>query len=166
MIVEHFNIPRPKTHNKQSLLKDVLSYFKIADEIILKDVTEEIVSRCIESDVNIKNLFSNVKPTKQSMTGIFLRIINMRNSLHANGFVGKNENALCIGKVTFSKLTKGQQHNSMGLLNIITLLIFMSYILEKIVDASFKAISNNLIEDRYLAELIDFQHSKEKTRKK
>ncbi len=79
----------------------------------------------------------------------------MRNSLHANGFVRKNENALRIGEITFSRIQRGQQHNSMGLLNVVTLLVFMSYILEKIVDESFKQISNELIKDRYLAELRD-----------
>lgn len=161
ILVEHFSIPRPNTHSKQALLGDVLDYFDIPDEIILKDVTDDVISRCVESDINIKNLFNNTRPTKQKMTDIFLRLINMRNSLHSNGFVSKNENALRIGEVIFSRTQRGQQHNSMGLLNVVTLLIFMSYILEKIVDASFKRISNTLIEDRYLREMQDHRNANE-----
>ncbi len=161
VLVEHFSIPRSATHSKQTLLADVLNYFGIDDEIILSDVTEDFVNRCVESDDSIKKLFENVRPTKQKMTDMFLRLINMRNSLHSNGFVSKNENALMIGDVVFSRTRKGEQHNSMGLLNVVTLLMFMSYILEKIVDESFKLISTSLIEDRYLREMQDHRDANE-----
>jgi len=148
-LIQEFEIPRTDRKNKQGLLKDILAYFSIEDELILSDVTQSILDRCIESNEIVNSLFSNTKPTKQKMTDIFLRIINMRNSLHSNGFVNKTESHLSIGKLKYKKVTKGKQHNSMGLLNTIVLFIFMIYILEKIIDASFNKIGNNLIEDKY-----------------
>jgi hypothetical protein len=156
-LIIKFEIPRTDTRNKQALLKDVLAYFSIEDKLILSDVTQSILDRCNESNEILNSLFRNTKPTKQKMTDIFSRIITMRNSLHSNGFVNKNESHLSIGKLKYKRVTKGKQHNSMGLLNTIVLFIFMVYILEKIIDASFNKIGNNLIEDKYTKYKINME---------
>lgn len=156
-IVEHFTITRTDNRKKQTLLLDVLEYFDINDELVISDVSDDILSRCDESKELFEPILNNSKSTKVKMTDIFLRIITMRNSLHSNGFINRDENHLSIGKLRYKRNSKGFQHNSMTFINVIMLFTFMIYILEKIIDKSYEKISNELIEDKYLKELKEIE---------
>lgn len=148
-LIKEYNIEDGKgLRNKQKLLSVVLRYFNIEDKLDLKNVTEEILKRCPESSTEFRKLFLQETTSKKGMVEMFLKFINMRNSLHDNGISNKDEIALKIGKINFNKVEKDEHNMSVGMPQIIVIILISIYIFEQIIDKSFQ--SKDYIEDKWL----------------
>lgn len=146
-LVEAHNIDTSKVRKKQQLLKIILDEFNIDDRINLKDTMSIIIQRCSESSTEIKNLFLQEKNLFKTKTEIYLKLVNMRNSLHDNGVSNRDEIEIKIGKVKFDKVTKGEHHLSMSMIQVIILQLILIVIFEEVVEMSFEKLK--YIEDKW-----------------
>lgn len=148
-LIKEYNIEDGKSlRNKQKLLSVVLRHFNIEDKLDLKIVTEEILKRCPESSNEFRKLLLQETSLNKGMVEMFLKLINARNSLHDNGISNKDEIALTIGKINFAEVKKGEHNLSMGMPQVIMIILIAIYIFEQIIDKSFQ--SKDYIEDKWL----------------
>lgn len=148
-LIKEYNIEGGKDlRKKQQLLSVVLRYFNIEDKLDFKNVTEDILKRCPESSTEFKKLFLQETTSKKGMVEMFSKFINMRNSLHDNGISNKDEIALKIGEINFKEVKKSQHNISMGMPQVIVIILISIYIFEQIIDKSFQ--SKDYIEDKWL----------------
>lgn len=152
-IKRHFNISTTDSHNKQAILKDVMTHFNINDKIDLEVFFNSVNKKCNETRDIVKNLYAG-KGSK-TLTLFNALLINRRNSLHSNGLSSKNEQKTTIGKIVFEKVNKGDFINSMSLVHIIVLSLFELKVLELIIDETYK-IEPGIIEDKYMKEYQQF----------
>lgn len=154
-IKTHFQIETSSRHDKQALLKDVMHFFDIKDEIILKDFFNTVDQRCDETNKNTRLLFINSIASKKAYTHFNKLLINRRNCLHSNGIASNNEQQFTIGKVKFLSIEKGEFINSMSIANLITLALIELDVLEKIIHKTIEK-DNNIIEDKYTKDYQEF----------
>jgi len=150
-LIKEYNIEDGKSlRTKQKLLSVVLRYFNIEDKLDLKIVSEEILRRCPETSSEFRKLLIQETSLNKGMVVMFLKFINARNSLHDNGISNKDEIALTIGKINFSEVKKGKHNLSMGMPQVIMMILISIYIFEKIIDKSFQ--SKKYIQDKWLVQ--------------
>ena len=154
-IKTHFQIETSNRHDKQALLKDVMNFFEIKDEIILQDFFNTVDQRCDETNKNTRLIFTNSIATKKAYTQFNKLLINRRNCLHANGISSNNEQQFTIGKVKFSSVQKGSFINSMSIVNLVTLALIELDVLEKIIHKTIEK-DDNIIEDKYIKDYQKF----------
>lgn len=158
MIIEEFNIEIKDTRKKQLLLGNILIYFGIDEKIDLESKFSEILERLNENNENFKSLFDNMKNTKTTYLEINNRLINRRNSLHSNGFIGgKGETYLGIGKVKYKKMDKYDSFETMGITELTVLMFLIIECCEKIIEKSV-SVHPEIIVDRYMFELEEFKN--------
>jgi len=133
---------------KQQLLSNILRYFDIDDKLNLQEVMEEVINRCSNSKLEIKELLKHNGTKSKGMVELFLKLINMRNSLHDNGVSNKNEIELQIGKIQFDKVEQGKYNLSMGIMQISVLFFISFYIFEKIILKTID--SKEFINDKFI----------------
>jgi hypothetical protein len=124
---------------KQQLLSVVLKHFNIEDKLELKVVMNEVISRCSHSKEEIKELLKHDGIKSKGMVDLFLKFINIRNSLHDNGVSNKDEIELQIGQIKFDKVEKGKNNLSMGIMQITILFITSFYTFEQIILKSIES---------------------------
>jgi len=151
----HFQIETSSRHDKQALLKDVINFFDIKDEIILKDFFNMVNQRYDETNTNTRLIFINSIASKKQYTTFNKLLINRRNCLHSNGISSNNEQQFTIGKVKFLSVQKGGFINSMSIVNLITLALIELDVLEKIIHKTIEK-DNNIIEDKYIKDYHKF----------
>jgi hypothetical protein len=154
-IKSHFQIETSRRHDKQALLQDIMNFFDIKDEIILKDFFNTVDQRCDETNKSTRLIFTNSIATKKAYTQFNKLLINRRNCLHANGISSNNEQEFTIGKVKFLAVQKGDFVNSMSIVNLITLALIELDVLEKIIHKTIEK-DNSIIEDKYIKDYQKF----------
>lgn len=137
----------PNIRKKQQLLSVVLKHLKIEDKLELQIVMNEVANRCNHSQDEIKKLLEHDGVKSKGMVELFLRFINMRNSLHSNGISNKDEIELQIGKIKFNKVEKDKHNLSTGVMQIAILFFTSFYTFEKIILESIK--SKKYIKDSW-----------------
>jgi len=124
---------KKKISKKQGYLARVFDELDIKHHIDYSVISKEIKSRCVESSSKYLELFKQDDKQTINLIEIFLKIIDMRNSLHANGFANKNTNEFAIAKIHFSEVKKDEQFSSMAMHQLIALLVISSYTMELII---------------------------------
>lgn len=155
-IIKAHNIDTSKVRNKQQVLRVVLEYFEIEEKLDLKIVLDEVISRCNESSEQVKNLLIQENSFFKTKTEMFLKFVNIRNSLHDNGVSNKDEIEIKIGKVSFSKVNKGEHHQSMNIMQVIILEMILFFIFEEIIEKSYEKFS--YIQDKWIKEKTKFDN--------
>lgn len=138
----------PEIRKKQQLLSVVLKYFNIEDKLELKVFTDEVIKRCSHSRDEIKELLKHDGIKSKGMVELFLRFINIRNSLHDNGISNKDEIEFQIGQIKFGKVEKGKHNFSNGVMQIAVLFFTSFYTFEQIILKSIE--SKDYIGDSWI----------------
>ncbi len=149
-IIKAHNIDVTKATKKQQPLRIVLEYFEIEEKLDLKIVLEKVLSRCNESSEKVKELLIQEHSLYKTKTEMFLKFVNIRNSLHDNGISNKDEIEIKIGKIKFNKVEKCKHHLSMNIMHVIILELILFFIFEEIVEKSSAKI--NYIQDEWVNE--------------
>ena len=101
-----------------------------------------------------------LKNTKTTYLEINNRLINRRNSLHSNGFIGgKGETYLGIGKVKYKKMKVYDSFKTMGITELTVLMFLIIECCEKIIEKTV-SVHPEIIVDRYMFELEEFKNKK------
>lgn len=129
----------PNIRRKQQLLSVILKHFHIEDKLELKIVMDEVISRCTHSQNEIKELLKHDGVKSKGMVELFLRFINMRNSLHSNGVSNQKEIEFQIGQIKFNKVEKDKHNFSMGIMQIAILFFTSFYTFEQIILKSIES---------------------------
>lgn len=149
-IIKAHNIDVTKATKKQQPLRIVLEYFEIEEKLDLKIVLEKVLSRCNESSEKVKELLIQEFSLYKTKTEMFLKFVNIRNSLHDNGISNKDEIEIKIGKIKFNKVEKGKHHLSMNIMQVIILELILFFIFEEIIKKSSEKI--DYIQDEWVKE--------------
>ncbi|NUW27239.1 hypothetical protein HUX57_11280 [Arcobacter butzleri] len=125
-----------KIKNKQEYLSRVLNELNITIHTVdFQEISKEIFKRSNREEcVEYKNLLKQDKKQTINLVECFLKIIDMRNSFHANGHANKDIKAFKIAQIEYPEVKKDKQFKSMGIHQIIPLLIIAIYTVEKIVN--------------------------------
>lgn len=148
---------KKKISKKQGYLAKVLDELDIKHHIDYSIISKEIESRCVESSSKYLELFKQDDKQTINMIEIFLKIIDMRNSLHANGFANKNTNEFSIAKIHFSEVKKDEQFSSMAMHQLVALLVISSYTMELIIEklSSIEEINGVKVPDIIVDEYVE-----------
>lgn len=158
VIIKEFNIEIQDKRKKQLLLGNILIHFGIDETIDLKSKFSEILERLNENNENFKSLFNNMKNTKTTYLEINNRLINRRNSLHSNGFIGgKGETYLGIGKVKYKRMKEYDSFKTMGITELTVLMFLIIECCERIIEETV-SVHPGIIVDRYMFELKEFKN--------
>ena len=128
---------KKKITKKQGYLARVFDELDIKHHIDYSVISKEIESRCVESSSKYLKLFKQNDKQKINLIEIFLKIIDMRNSLHANGSANKDTKEFSIAKIHFSEVKKDEQFSSMAMHQLVALLVISSYTMELIIQRLF-----------------------------
>jgi len=123
-----------KIFKKQGYLAKVFDELDIKHHIDYSIISKEIENRCVESSSKYLELFKQDDKQTINLVEIFLKIIDMRNSLHANGFANKSTNEFSIAKMNFSEVKKDEQFSSMAMHQLVALLVISLYTMELIIE--------------------------------
>jgi len=123
-----------KIFKKQGYLAKVFDELDIKHHIDYSIISKEIENRCVESSSKYLELFKQDDKQIINLVEIFLKIIDMRNSLHANGFANKSTNEFSIAKMNFSEVKKDEQFSSMAMHQLVALLVISLYTMELIIE--------------------------------
>lgn len=127
------NLGKKKIRNKQGYLVRVFDELGIKHSIDYSIVFKEIETRCVESSSKYLKLMEKRDKQTINLIDIFLKIIDMRNSLHSNGASNKDIDAFNIGDIHYDEVKKNQQFTTMAMHQLIPLLIISVYSMELIV---------------------------------
>ena len=152
------SIGKNKIKNKQQYLARVFTELDIKHTIDFRVISKEIQSRCTESSQKYLNLLKQDTKQTINLVDVFLKIVNMRNSLHANGQANKDVPEFDIGQIHFNEVEKDKHFSSMAMHQLIILLLISSYSMELIIEKLSKVESINgvpipeIIIDEYLEQ--------------
>lgn len=146
---------------KQQLLSIVLKHFDIEDKLELKILMDEVINRCTHSKNGIKEFLKHNGVKSKGMVELFLKFINLRNSLHDNGVSNKDEIEFQIGQIKFNKVEKGKHNFSSGIMQIAVLFFTSFYTFEQIILKSIE--SKDYIGDSWVELSQSLGNLKEKS---
>jgi len=148
---------KKKISKKQGYLARVFDELNIKHHIDYSIILKEIESRCVESSPIYLELFKQNDKQKINLVEVFLKIIDMRNSLHANGFANKDTNEFSIAKIHFSEVKKDKPFSSMAMHQLVALLVISSYTMELIIEklSSIEEINSVKVPDIIVDEYIE-----------
>lgn len=162
VIIKEFNIEIVDARSKQSLLNHILEHFNIDEKIELGTKFSKMFERLNENNENFKSLFEGMRNTKTTYLEINNRLINRRNSLHSNGFIGgKIEAPLGIGKIKYKKIEKFAAIKTMGITDLVVLMFIAIECCEKIISETVSS-HQGIIVDRYMEEIEELKNSQNK----
>jgi len=150
---------KKKISKKQSYLARVFDELDIKQHIDYSIISKEIENRCVESSSKYLELFKQDDKQTINLIEIFLKIVDMRNSLHANGFANKSTNEFSIAKMNFNEVKKDEQFSSMAMHQLVALLVISSYTMELIIEklSSIEEINGvkvpDVIVDKYVEHI-------------
>lgn len=128
------SLGKTKIKNKQDYLSRVLNELNIIHTVDFQEISKEIFKRCNRKVCDeYKNLLKQDKKQTINLVECFLKIIDMRNSFHANGHANKDIKAFKIAQIEYPEVKKDEQFKSMGIEHIVPLLIIAIFTVEKIV---------------------------------
>jgi len=150
-------IGKKKISKKQGYLARVFDELDIKHHIDYSIISKEIESRCVESSSKYLELFKQDEKQTINLIEIFLKIIDMRNSLHANGSANKNTNEFSIAKIHFGEVKKDEQFSSMAMHQLVALLVISSYTMELIIKklSSIEEINSVKVPDIIIDEYVE-----------
>jgi len=152
------NMGKKKITKKQQYLARVFTELDIKHTIDFRVISTEIHKRCIESSSKFLSLLEQENKQTINLVDIFLKIVDMRNSLHSNGQANKDVGEFDIGHIHFNKVEKDKQFSSMAMHQLIILLLISSYSMELIIEklSTLKKVNGvdipKIIIDEYLEQ--------------
>jgi len=154
-------IGKKRISKKQAYLARVFDELDIKHHIDYSIISKEIENRCVESSSKYLELFQQDKKQTINLIDIFLKIIDMRNSLHSNGFANKDTNEFSIAKIHFNAVKKDEQFSSMAMHQLVALLVISSYTMELIIEklSSIDEINGVKVPDIIIDEYVDNIHT-------
>jgi len=128
------SIEKRRITKKQQYLARVFTELDIKHTIDFRLISKEIEKRCIESSSKYLSLLEQDDKQTINLVDIFLKIVDMRNSLHSNGQANKDVDTFDIGHIHFNKVEKDKQFSSMAMHQLVILLLISSYSMELIIE--------------------------------
>lgn len=150
-------LDKQRIRKKEDYLSRVLNELDIKHDIDFAIVSKLIKQRCPES--SYIHLLEQEEKQTVNYIDIFSKIINMRNSLHSNGFSNKDVSAFKIAKINYDEVKKDEQFTSMAMHQLIPLFIIIIHCMELITEQLSKKTEINgvpvptTIIDKYVKEL-------------
>ncbi|MDD2265854.1 hypothetical protein [Sulfuricurvum sp.] len=158
------SIGKKKITKKQEYIARIFNELDINHSIDFVIISKEIMHRCKESSPAYIELFKQENKQNINLIDMFLKIIDMRNSLHSNGASNKDIHEFDIAKIHFNEVKKDQQFQSMAMHQIIALLVIASFSIELIIEklSTLKEVNGvkvpDIIIDDYVENLRKISH--------